>query len=523
MGNRLRHPVVLSIGGFDPSGGAGVTADVRTAALCGCVGASVLTAITIQGPRGVASIRPVPADEVAEQIALLAREMPPQAAKTGMLANAKTVAIIARAVRLGMMPPPVVDPVMLSSSGANLLDAAGLRRLLKELVPLAAVVTPNLAEAEALTGFRVRDIEGMFQAAKRLHSMGARAVVITGGHLDGLSADVVLAEGRTKALRGSRLPGRPVHGLGCAFSTALACGLARGMGTLEAAGLARSLVRRLIRNAWSPPRGMRLPGFSRLAVLLLLALSIGLPSCRGSIDERLEALFRAREKGVERVIQVAPAALGDPDHEVRSTAVWMLGETGEKEVVPRLVEMLSDPSPGVRATAAGALCRFPDPSLAREAAPLVRDADPTVRLKALQLLQACDASGSSELFLACVSDEDPEVRLEALRGLAASPEFSVLPELAERLFDDPDWRVRGATVKALAVRQEEAARSLLMLAQADSNPLVREEAASGISVFDSNAAARKTEPQADASPAPAKPAESLKPGKHRSTTRKKGV
>jgi hydroxymethylpyrimidine/phosphomethylpyrimidine kinase len=248
-----RPPVVLTIAGFDPSSGAGVTADIKTIAAHGCYGVGCITAMTVQSTAGVRRVEAVEAALVTETLEELAADIPIAAVRIGMLGSAKVVRAVveflgARSGKGGLagkMPNVVLDPVLRSSSGAELLDAAGTRVLIEKLIPLADVVTPNVDEAAVLTGLKVTDLAEMRAAAARLHSMGARAVVITGGHLekaidllsftskDGVQEEVFKAE---------RQRSNSTHGTGCAFATAMACHLALGRGLAEAALLAKTYV-----------------------------------------------------------------------------------------------------------------------------------------------------------------------------------------------------------------------------------------------------------------------------------------
>jgi len=244
---------VLTIAGFDPSSGAGVTADIKTIAAHGCYGVGCITAMTVQSTAGVRRVEAVEAGLVTETLEELAADIPIAAVRIGMLGSAKVVRAVveflgARSGKGGLagkMPNVVLDPVLRSSSGAELLDAAGTRVLIEKLIPLADVVTPNVDEAAVLTGLKVTDLAEMRAAAARLHSMGARAVVITGGHLekaidllsftskDGVQEEVFKAE---------RQRSNSTHGTGCAFATAMACHLALGRGLAEAALLAKTYV-----------------------------------------------------------------------------------------------------------------------------------------------------------------------------------------------------------------------------------------------------------------------------------------
>jgi hydroxymethylpyrimidine/phosphomethylpyrimidine kinase len=177
-------PVVLTIAGFDPSSGAGVTADVKTIAAHGCYGVACITALTVQSTSGVVRVEPVSSDIIAETLSVLAADLEVAAIKIGMLGSAKVVRAVAEFLSDSEMPNVVLDPILRSSSGAQLLDAAGAKLMRDRLVPLATVVTPNVDEAAALTGLPVGDAEEMNAAADKLHAMGAQNVVVTGGHLE---------------------------------------------------------------------------------------------------------------------------------------------------------------------------------------------------------------------------------------------------------------------------------------------------------------------------------------------------
>ncbi|MGH6628455.1 MAG: bifunctional hydroxymethylpyrimidine kinase/phosphomethylpyrimidine kinase, partial [Burkholderiales bacterium] len=257
--SRPTRPVVLTIAGFDPSSGAGATADLKTIAAHGCYGVSCLTALTVQSTAGVSRVEPISAEVVSETLWELAYDFNFEAAKIGMLATRPVVDAVARF--LGRVKPPwvVLDPVLESSSGAALLDAEGRVRLSKRLLRMATVITPNLAEAAALTGLRVESVAEMKSAASRLHRMGARNVVITGGH--GKRPVDVLSMVRTSGIEqvefaGDRVLSTSTHGTGCAFSSAVACNLALGRSLREAVGLAKEYVTEAIRNAYPVGQGV---------------------------------------------------------------------------------------------------------------------------------------------------------------------------------------------------------------------------------------------------------------------------
>ncbi|MFZ1006194.1 MAG: hydroxymethylpyrimidine/phosphomethylpyrimidine kinase, partial [Candidatus Sulfotelmatobacter sp.] len=182
-----RPPIVLTIAGFDPSSGAGVTADIKTIAAHGCYGVACVTALTVQSTSGVRRVETVDTGLVVETLQELASDIPIAAVHIGMLGTAKVVKAVAEFLSQqgsAKVPNVVLDPILQSSSGTELLDAPGIRMLIEKLLPLADVITPNVGEAAALTGLKVRDLEEMRAAAQKLHEMGSTAIVITGGHLD---------------------------------------------------------------------------------------------------------------------------------------------------------------------------------------------------------------------------------------------------------------------------------------------------------------------------------------------------
>jgi hydroxymethylpyrimidine/phosphomethylpyrimidine kinase len=245
-------PVVLTIAGFDPGSGAGVTADVKTIAAHGCYGVACITALTVQSTVGVRRVEPVDAGLVAETLAELASDIDIGAVHVGMLGSGKVARAVAEFLAVKKLPNIVVDPILKSSSGADLVDAAGVRLLIEELLLLAAVVTPNIDEAAALTGLAVTDPEQMRAAARRLHEMGAAAVVVTGGHLE---KAIDLLSFTTKRgieqelFKSARLKSNSTHGTGCAFASSIACHLAMGRGLPEAVLLAKAYVSAAISNA----------------------------------------------------------------------------------------------------------------------------------------------------------------------------------------------------------------------------------------------------------------------------------
>jgi hydroxymethylpyrimidine/phosphomethylpyrimidine kinase len=247
-----KPPIVLTIAGFDPSSGAGVTADVKTIAAHGCYGVACITAMTVQSTGGVRRVEAVDATVITEILQELTGDMAIAAVHIGMLGTAKVVRAVAEFLGqrsgkngLNKLPNVVLDPIVRSSSGAELLDAAGTKLLIEKLIPLADVLTPNVDEAALLTGLAVTDVDEMRAAATKLHEMGASALVITGGHLD---KAVDLLSFTTKrgieqeVFKAERQRSNSTHGTGCAFSTAMACHLALNRGLAEAALLSKTYV-----------------------------------------------------------------------------------------------------------------------------------------------------------------------------------------------------------------------------------------------------------------------------------------
>ena len=258
-----KPPVVLTIAGFDPSSGAGITADIKTIAAHGCYGVACITAMTVQSTSGVRRVEAVDPELISETLEELAADMPITAVHIGMLGTAKVVRAVAeflgkRSRKLGISNV-VVDPILKSSSGANLLDAAGTKLLIEKLIPLADVITPNVDEAEALTGLKVTDLEGMRAASLKLHEEGAAAVVITGGHLEkaiDLLSFTTKRGVEQEVFKAERQKSMSTHGTGCAFATAIACQLAMDRGLAEATLLAKTYVNAAIAAGHPLGRGI---------------------------------------------------------------------------------------------------------------------------------------------------------------------------------------------------------------------------------------------------------------------------
>jgi len=248
--------VALTIAGSDPSGGAGIQADLKTFAALGVYGYSAITSVIAQNSSTVNRVAPVDAAMVRAQIETLAAERRPDALKTGALGTAKIVAAVAEAIARLDLPAPVVDPVLISSAGARLLDRAGERAMIERLLPLARIVTPNLAEARALSGVDGASPAAIRAMARALGKAGARAVLIKGGH-PGSSAEALaqsidlLYDGREFVeLRAARISGGGAHGLGCALSAAIAAYLALGMDLSGAVRRAKRYVTAALRASF---------------------------------------------------------------------------------------------------------------------------------------------------------------------------------------------------------------------------------------------------------------------------------
>jgi hydroxymethylpyrimidine/phosphomethylpyrimidine kinase len=279
-----KPPIVLTIAGFDPSSGAGITADIKTIAAHSCYGVACITAMTVQSTSGVRRVESVDPSLIFDTLEELAADLDIAAVHIGMLGSAKVVKAVADFLSNGSkggpggpsgkasLPNIVLDPILKSSSGTALLDAAGIRMLIERLLPMADVLTPNVDEAEALTGIKVRDLEDMKAAAAKLHTMGAKAMVITGGHLDKAidllsftttkhgALDVSPGVGRPRppeqeVFKAERQRSNSTHGTGCAFATAMACHLALDRGLAEAALLAKTYVTAAIANGHPLGRG----------------------------------------------------------------------------------------------------------------------------------------------------------------------------------------------------------------------------------------------------------------------------
>jgi len=244
-----RIPRVLSIAGSDSGGGAGIQADLKAFARCGVHGMTAITAVTWQNTVAVEGVTPIPPEAIVGQVKAVVEDIGVDAVKIGMLGNAETIAAVARALQLVGDVPVVLDPVMVAESGAHLLEPDA-RRALVELLPRASVITPNLAEARALletAGETPGD--SAEELARALHALGPGAVVVTGGHGDGV--DVFFDGDRLERIGGERYESGASHGSGCTHSSALAAGLAHGLTPREAARTAKRVASEAVRDGLS--------------------------------------------------------------------------------------------------------------------------------------------------------------------------------------------------------------------------------------------------------------------------------
>jgi len=257
-----KPPVILTIAGFDPSCGAGVTADVKTIAAHSCYCVACVTAMTVQSTAGVRRVEAVDPVLLTDTLEELAADIPIAAVHIGMLGSGKIVKAVAeflnRRSGKAKLPNVVLDPIVKSSSGADLLDTPGIKLLIEKLIPLADAITPNVDEAAVLTGLRVTDLDEMRTAAAKLHEMGSVAMVITGGHLEKATDLLSFSTKRgieQEVFKAERQRSNSTHGTGCAFATAIACHLALDRGLAEATLLAKIYVMAAIAAGYPLGRG----------------------------------------------------------------------------------------------------------------------------------------------------------------------------------------------------------------------------------------------------------------------------
>jgi hydroxymethylpyrimidine/phosphomethylpyrimidine kinase len=249
--------LLLTIAGFDPSCGAGIAADLKTFAAHGCYGVAAITSLTVQSTEGVQAVHNTPSAELREQLEILAKDCDIAAVKIGMLGNRGNAVVVAEFLDAHKFAHVVHDPVMKSSSGAELLDAAGLKYLTTELLKRSTVITPNVPEAEILAGMEIKDVAGMEAAARKIVEMGAYAVIVKGGHME-RAIDVLFDGEKITLLGGDRVKADNYHGTGCTFASTIAAQLASGRGLTEAAMLAKAYVTKAIEKGYAIGKG-RIP------------------------------------------------------------------------------------------------------------------------------------------------------------------------------------------------------------------------------------------------------------------------
>ena len=238
---------ILTIAGSDPSGGAGIQADLKTITCLGGYGMTVITALTAQNPREVRAVHQVPIGFLTVQLDTVLDRLAIDAVKTGMLPNGECIELVAERIRRYDLKRTVIDPVVISASGARLIDDRAMEALIRRLFPLAGLVTPNLDEASLIADMEIRNPEDMRRAAERIHVMGPRAVLIKGGHLSSVDAlDVLRDETGLREFRTRRVPSRALHGTGCTMASAIATLWAQGNSLTDAVGKAKAFLTKAI-------------------------------------------------------------------------------------------------------------------------------------------------------------------------------------------------------------------------------------------------------------------------------------
>ena len=265
MSRKNNIPVALTIAGSDSGGGAGIQADLKTFAALGVHGTCAITCITAQNPRHVLGIQPCDPRIVRQQIEAIFAELPPSAAKTGMLYSEEILRVVIACFQQRKRPPLVVDPVMISTSGARLLKSSAIGLLKRQLLPLAALVTPNLPETEALVGRRLKSIDDLRAAARELFECFGCAALVKGGHLRHSrdAVDIFFDGRRERVLKARFIRGVSTHGTGCTFSAAITAELARGNPLTDAVMSAKEHITRAIRVHQSVGRQTVLNNFGR--------------------------------------------------------------------------------------------------------------------------------------------------------------------------------------------------------------------------------------------------------------------
>lgn len=251
MKNRYKYPTVLTIAGTDPTGGAGIQADLKTFSALGCYGMSVITALVAQNTCGVRAIHSVPPAFVQAQLQAVLDDILPDAIKIGMVHSLELVNVIADVLKQHPQIPVVFDPVMIATSGDRLIEERTVEAIVAQLFPLATLITPNMDEASLLANIPVRTVEDMQTAAKKIMNMGTNALLLKGGHLesDELTSLLIGKEGLIKTLHSDKIETKNMHGSGCTLSSAIAAYLAQGYLLTEAVSKAQDYVHDAVYNA----------------------------------------------------------------------------------------------------------------------------------------------------------------------------------------------------------------------------------------------------------------------------------
>ncbi len=250
-----KRPIALTVAGSDSGGGAGIQADLKTFYAFGVYGASVITGLTAQNTIEVRSVFKVPAEFVIEQLNAVFDDFDVDAVKTGMLCDEGTVKKVAEFFTGKKIKNIIVDPVMISKSGYALLEEDAVRTLIRDLLPCAAVVTPNIFEAEKIAGIKISSVGDMRSAAEKILKMGAKNVLIKGGHLKGDPFDVLCSKNRCAVIKGKRQTELFTHGTGCSLSSAITSCIAKGRGIESSVRISKQFVEEGIRKGYNPGKG----------------------------------------------------------------------------------------------------------------------------------------------------------------------------------------------------------------------------------------------------------------------------
>lgn len=251
----MKTPKALTIAGSDSGGGAGIQADLKTFSALGVYGASVITSITAQNTVGVTGIQNIDIDIIEKQIEAVLSDIGAQAVKTGMLSSAEIIDVVSKELTKFKIKKLVIDPVMVAKSGDKLLQDNAVNALIQRLFPLAFMVTPNIPEAEVLTGEKIRAVDDMEKACRRIMEMGCGSVVVKGGHLQKEAVDVFFDGKEVYHLKSARYRTKNTHGTGCTFSAAITAHLAKGYTASEAVKLSKKYISNAIAHAYPIGKG----------------------------------------------------------------------------------------------------------------------------------------------------------------------------------------------------------------------------------------------------------------------------